>query len=92
MSWSEERSSMPKTETKVRVNVYRVGSAWRYATWVDGIIWRSAPLSIDDYAPDAVALETARALHTEPVTVKRMPDLAPDIGDWRRRTPAIRRL
>ena len=76
---------------KIHVNVYRVRSSWRYATWVEGFLFRAAALQVDDDAPEAAAIEAAHALYTDRVTVKRMPDLQCDGAERTQRRPAKRR-
>ena len=79
------------SETKIHVNVYRMRSSWRYATWVEGFLFRAAALPVDDDASEAAAIEAARALYADPVTVKRTPDLEGSGIEWFPRKPAQRR-
>ena len=84
------RWGMSTAEAKVRMNVYRRGTVWRYTTWVDGYHFRTGLLPVVDDAPEAVAIEAARAMYTDPVTVTRVADLPfDDIAGLRK--PAKRR-
>lgn len=54
---------MPKVNAKeVKINVYRAGTEWFAARWIDGEYDGCDSLEISDDASDAQAIEAAEAL------------------------------
>jgi hypothetical protein len=52
---------MSQTTKKAKVNVFRDGTVWCQATWIDGEFDASGPMGIDDGVGEEEAMETARA-------------------------------
>jgi hypothetical protein len=61
----------------VKTNIYRDGTVWCHASWIDGEYDCSDPLGIDDSATELDAVERACALYPQAksVQINRVDDI-----------------